>query len=412
MHRFTYVNIYKYLLLISVFLLSCGNNEKQLAEKADEIHKKILTLDSHVDTPLMFSREGFDLGKHNEIGKVDFPRMEQGGLDAIFFAVFLGQGQRTPEAYETAQRRAFSIISQTHEVVEKNSDIAGIALTPEDAYRLKSEGKRAVYLGIENGYPINHDISVLHEFYNQGARYFGIVHSSNNQLADSSSDPDGEEHGGLSEFGKEIIPELNRMGMMIDVSHISDKAFYDVIELSKAPIIASHSNARVVCDHDRNLDDNMLETLAENGGVIQLCLLSFYVKETEKNPQRDSAIAELRTQYNNYQDLSDEEMETVRHKWSEINENYPVERATVSDLVDHVDYIVDLIGIDYIGIGSDFDGGGFLKDCEDVSQMKAITVELLRRGYSEEDIEKIWSGNFMRVFKEVENIGKELSVNM
>lgn len=401
--------IAKLFISITVLLYSCNYTEKSLTEQADEIHASILTLDSHVDTPLMFSRENFDPGKHNEIGKVDFPRMKQGGLDAVFFAVYLGQGSRTPIAYETAKRRAFSIFHDTHEAIKNNSDMAGLATTPDDAYRLKEEGKRAVYLGVENGYPIGYDLEILHEFYGLGARYFGIVHSANNHLADSSSDSEGEEHGGLSEFGKDIIPELNKMGMMIDVSHISDKAFYDVIELTKAPIIASHSNARSVCDHNRNLDDDMLKALADNGGVIQLCLLSFYVKETERNPQRDSAIAELRKTYNNYQDLSDEELETVRKKWSEINETYPVERATVSDLVDHVDYVADLIGVDHIGIGSDFDGGGFLEDCEDVSQMKNITVELLRRGYSKKEIEKIWGGNFMRVFSDVEKVAKKLN---
>ncbi|MFO8067319.1 MAG: dipeptidase [Bacteroidales bacterium] len=401
--------IAKLFLAITVSLYSCNYNEKSLTEQADEIHESILTLDSHVDTPLMYSREGFDMAKHNEIGKLDFPRMNQGGLDAVFFAVFLGQGSGTPEAYETAKRRAFNVFNQTLESLKKNSDIAGLATTSDDAYRLKKEGKKAVYIGVENGYPIGYDLEILHEFYSLGARYLGIVHSANNHLADSSSDPEGEEHGGLSEFGKEIIPELNRMGMMVDVSHISDKAFYDVVKISKAPIIASHSNARSICNHNRNLDDNMLKALADNGGVIQLCLLSAYVKETERNPQRDSAIAVLRKTYNNYRDLSDEELDTVRRKWSEINKKYPAELATVSDLVDHVDYVAELIGIDHIGIGSDFDGGGGLEDCKDVSEMKNITVELLRRGYSKKDIEKIWGGNFMRVFKEVEKYAEKFN---
>ncbi|MBS4012403.1 MAG: dipeptidase [Bacteroidetes bacterium] len=391
-----------------IVLLSCANNEERLKKEAEEIHKSILTIDSHVDTPLMFSREGFDIGQRNEHGRLDFPRMKEGGLDAAFFAVFIGQGESTPEGFEIAKRRAFSIFSQIHEAVEKNADQAGIALSPDDAYRLKNEGKSIVYIGIENGYPIGYDIELLKEFYNLGARYLGLCHSHNNHMCDSSSDSNGELHGGLSEYGKEIIRELNRLGMLIDVSHMSDKSFYDVLKITKAPIIASHSNARALCDIDRNLDDDMLVALAENGGVIQLCLLTVYVKTGTPNPQRDSAVAELKRRYNNYENLSDEQLHLMRQEWSSLNEKYPRELATVSDLVDHLDYIVRLIGIDHVGIGSDFDGGGQLDDCRDVSQMKNITIELLRRGYSKHDIEKIWGGNFIRVFRSVERISEEI----
>jgi membrane dipeptidase len=385
---------------------SCSNDEEKLIKLADEIHSSIITIDSHVDTPLMFSRENFDIGQRNEHGRLDFPRMKEGGLDAAFFAVFIGQGEQNPEGFETAKRRAFDIFSQIHTAVEKNSDKAAIALTADDAYRLKKEGKSIVYIGIENGYPIGYDLSLLKEFYDLGARYLGLCHSHHNQMCDSSTDTKEELHGGLSEYGKEVVKELNRLGMMVDVSHMSDKSFYDVLEITKAPIIASHSNARALCDIDRNLDDDMLKALKENNGVIQLCLLTVYVKKGTPNPQRDSAVAELKSRYNNYENLSDEELHHMRQEWSNINERYPRELASVSDLVDHVDYIVDLIGIDHVGIGSDFDGGGQLDDCRDVSQMKNITIELLRRGYSKEDIEKIWSGNFMRVFREVEKIAQ------
>ena len=407
--------------LAFVLLISCNgekpNGEKPKDEKqeltteqkADKLHEEILTLDSHVDTPLMFSRDEFDIGEYNEIGKLDFPRMKEGGLDAAFFAVFIGQGPRTPEGYATAKRRAFDIVDQIHKVVEENSDVAGLALTSDDAYRLKKEGKRAIYIGLENGYPIGYDLSILQRFYDKGARYLGLVHSHNNHMSDSSSDRTGEEHGGLSEFGKEVIKELNRLGMMVDVSHMSDKATYDAIKVSKAPVVASHSNVKALCDIHRNLDDGLIKAIAENGGVVQLCLLTVYVKETAPNPQRDSAIAVLRERYPTRENLSDEDLRNVRNEWAMINEKFPRELATVSDLIDHVDYIRDLVGIDYIGIGSDFDGGGALEDCFDVSEMKNITIELLRRGYSNEEIEKIWSGNFMRVFREVERIAQKLN---
>jgi membrane dipeptidase len=189
--------------------------------------------------------------------------------------------------------------------------------------------------------------------------------------------------------------------MMVDVSHISDQAFYDVLDISSHPVIASHSNARAICNHPRNLDDDMLLALKENGGVIQLCLLGAYVKEMEPNLEKETARGALREKYNNFENLTEEEMDKAREEWHAINRQYPDELAMVSDLIDHVDHIVNLIGIDYVGIGSDFDGGGALEDCYDVSQMGNITLELVRRGYSKKEIEKIWAGNFMRVFREV-----------
>ena len=402
------------LIALSIVLVftACSSKEERLQKKAKAIHAKVLTLDSHTDSPLMLMREGFDIGVRNDPrnrgGRLDFPRMQEGGLDAAFFAVFLGQGSRTPEAYEIAHQRALVIFDHIYRAVGEHPDMAEIALTPDDAYRLKREGKRAIYIGVENGYPLGEDLGILQTYYDLGARYLGLVHSRNNQICDSSTDRDGEEHGGLSAFGREVIREMNRLGMMVDISHASDKAFYDVIRTSEAPVIASHSNARAIAEHPRNLDDEMLKTLAANGGVIQLCVLSSYVKNLPPNLERDSAFAALRQAYNNFEDLSDDEMAIVRKKWSEIDEKYPPNQATVSDLVDHIDHIVNLIGIDYVGIGTDFDGGGGLKDCYDVSELGNITLELVRRGYSQKDIEKIWSGNFMRVFREVERIAAEL----
>jgi membrane dipeptidase len=392
-------------LIATIFLTACNPSEDQLVSKAEKIHHSILTLDSHTDTPLQLGREGFDISElndpHNRGGKLDFPRMKEGGLDAAFFAVFLSQGQRNPEAYQNAQERADRIFEMVHTMLEENQEQAEIALTPDDAYRIKKQGKRAIYLGLENGYPLGLDVSLVQEYYDLGARYITLCHTRNNDLCDSSTDPDGEEHGGLSEFGKEVVKEMNRIGMMVDVSHISDQAFYDVLGISTVPIIASHSNARTICNHPRNLDDDMLLALKQNGGVIQLCLLGAYVKEMEPNLEKNAARQALREKYNNFENLAEEEMDKAREEWHAINRQFPDELATVSDLVDHVDHIVNLIGIDYVGIGSDFDGGGALEDCYDVSQMGNITLELVRRGYSKKDIEKIWACNFIRVFREV-----------
>ncbi len=386
------------------FILSCTSAEERLEQKAAKIHAEILTIDTHVDTPLMLGREGFDIGQHNDIGQVDFPRMEEGGLDAAFFAVYLGQGPLSPEGFENAHQRALRIFDNIHQAVHNNQDVAGLALTADDAYRLQAEGKRIVYIGNENGYPLGNDLDILKQYYDLGSRYLGLSHSRHNQICDASTDSEPPLHNGLSEFGVDVVKELNRLGMMVDVTHISDAAFYDVLEVTNAPVIASHSNARAICDHPRNLDDDMILALAENGGVLQLCVLSAYVKQMPPDPERDAAQQAVREKWNNFEELSDEEMEEARAEWNAVNSQYPRPMATVADLVDHLDHVVNLVGVDYVGIGTDFDGGGRLADCDDATELGNITLELVRRGYSKKDIEKIWSGNLMRVFREVESI--------
>jgi len=235
-----------------------------------------------------------------------------------------------------------------------------------------------------------------------GANYITLCHTRNNQICDSSTDT--TEHNGLSSFGEEVVGKMIELGIMIDVSHISDSSFYDVIELSEVPIIASHSCARAICDNPRNLTDDMLVKLADNGGVIQLCILSDYVKEIEQDPLRDSLKQAVREKHNNFKDLTDDQWKDARKDWYAVDSIAPRKLATVSDAVDHIDHIVELIGIDYIGIGTDFDGGGGLADCVDVSQLPNITKELVARGYSEDEIRKIWGGNLMRVMSEVQEL--------
>lgn len=399
------MNKLNFILSIAVISLSsCATQPKfnSIEEEAAYIHNKALTIDSHTDTPLAFSSKDFDFGKDNSgnnRSKVDIPRMEKGGLDAVWLAAFIGQGERNPEANLKAKKTVEKIIADIYEVAETNKEKAGVALNPSDAYKLEKEGKRALYIGIENGYPLGTDLSLVKYFYDLGARYITLCHTSNNDICDSSTDE--EEHNGLTDFGKEVVVEMNKLGMLIDVSHLSDKSFYDVIELSKTPIIASHSCARAICDNPRNLNDAMLVKLAENGGVIQMCILSNYVKPQPANPEKDSARALLSEKYKGFQDLSEEEMENARNEWYAINEKYPSERAYVVDVVDHIDHIVKIAGIDHVGIGTDFDGGGGITDCDDVSELGNITIELVKRGYTEEEIIKIWGGNFMRVFEEV-----------
>lgn len=385
-------------------LISC---KPDLSKKAEKIHGQIVSIDTHTDAPLNFLDPEFDVGKWNDFKqtrtRVDFPRMKAGRLDGVFMAVFIGQGERTPEGNAKAKNKALEIFDALHKKIPMYPEQAQIALNPDDIYRLKKEGKIAVYIGVENGYPIGSDLSNIKLFYDLGARYITLCHTSNNDICDSSTDKKGPEYNGLSSFGEEVVKEMNRLGMMVDVSHISDSAFFDVIKLTKAPVIASHSSVRAVCNNPRNFSDEMLYALKKNGGVIQICILSDYVKETPSNPQRDSAYAALREKYHNFDNLSDEERQQAHKEWIETDEKYPKELATVADVVDHIDYVVKTIGVDYVGIGTDFDGGGGVKGCMDDSEMKNITIELLRRGYTKDEIEKIWAGNFLRVFREVQD---------
>ena len=416
-----------YLFFITSFFLinSCDENikrkdsktetEEELIERALKIHKKVLTLDTHADTPLRMIEPGFDLSERHdpkETGsKVDYPRMKEGDLDAVFFAAFVAQDIRNDDGNSRAKALCFQMIDSILVSIERNSEIVGLALNPHDAYFLEKENKRAIYIGIENGYPIGDDLANVEAFYNKGVRYITLVHSSNNDLADSATDPNGAEHDGISEFGSRVVNEMNRLGIMVDVSHGSDSVFYDAIQLSKAPIIATHSNARAVTNHKRNMTDEMLKQIAENGGVVQLTMLSSYLRETPPNIKRDSAINSLRSNMKNIDKMSNKEKLALRSKNQKINKKYPDPPATVKHVVDHIDHIVKIAGIDHVGIGCDFDGGGGIEGVFDASEVMNITIELVRRGYTEEQIEKIWGGNLIRVFKDVQAVSEKIKSN-
>ncbi len=400
------------ILLITCLLISttifCQKKDKALWQKAQNIHEKALTVDTHCDTPWALLKTDFDISKKHEAPKsrVDLPRMKEGGLDAMFFAVFTGQKPRIKTNYTVAYRAAHEMIDSIHSMVNQNANIAELALTAGDLSKIEKKGKRAIYIGMENGFPIAKDLSRIEEFYKRGVRYITLCHSSHNDICDSSSDTETPEHNGVSEFGKDVIAEMNRLGMLIDVSHASDKSFYDIVQFSKAPIIASHSSVRSVCNHDRNMSDEMLIKLADNGGVIQICLLDVYVKEPDTTKMRYQIYQKIDRQYKNRNNLSKAEIQEMNDNWDFLQNNYQDQLPTVADLVDHIDYVVNLVGVDYVGIGSDFDGGGGLADCADVSQFPNITFELLKRGYSKEDILKIWGGNIIRVFNSVETISE------
>ncbi|MGD2295942.1 MAG: dipeptidase [Candidatus Aminicenantes bacterium] len=371
------------------------------------IHDRVLTVDTHCDTTYRLLSDDWDIGERHEpgergSGKVDLPRMAEGGLDAEFFAVFVGQGERTPEGYARAKERAVKQLEGLHRMCEKYPHLVGLATSPEDAYRLEKEGKRAAYIGMENGYPIGRDLSLVEEYYKKGVRYITLCHGGDNDICDSSTERNNPEDNGLSDFGKEVVAECNRLGIMIDISHASDETFFNVMETSKAPIIASHSSVRALCDHPRNLTDKMIKALAADGGVIQICFVSSFVKTPKPNPERDKALRALREKYGPRREIKDEAvLKKRREEYMAVYEMYPRDRATVKDLVDHIDHVVKLVGVDHVGIGTDFDGGGDLEGCSDVSELPNVTVELVRRGYSEEEIRKIWGENLMRVFRAV-----------
>ena len=411
---------YLIILLTASLIFSCKKNsnkavttnEEELIQKALDIHNRVLTVDTHADTPLRMIQPGFDMSERHdprETGsKVDYPRMIEGGLDAIFFAAFVAQDIRDDDGHSRAKNLCLQMIDSIVTSTKRNSDLVGLALDPDDAYSLENEGKRAIYIGIENGYPIGNDLSNIELYYERGVRYITLVHSSNNDLADSATDPNGSEHGGLSDFGSEVVKEMNRLGIMVDVSHGNDSLFYDAISVSKAPIIASHSNARAVTNHVRNMSDEMLKLIAKNGGVVQLTMLADYLREVPPNIERDSAIAVLRANMKQFDKMTQEEQRLARNAYQEINDKYPTPSATVEHVVDHIDHIIKIAGIDHVGIGCDFDGGGGIEGVFDASEVMNITIELVKRGYSENQIEKIWGGNLIRVFKEVQSVAKKI----
>jgi membrane dipeptidase len=395
--------------LMITFILEIAQSQN-ITKEALRIHNDALTVDTHCDTPMALLNEYFDIGKRNKApqNRVDFPRMKEGGLDAIFFAAFVGQRNRSDENAEAAYKLAHQMIDSIYAVCKQYHDLTEIATSSDDAARIEKTGKRAIYIGIENGFPIGTDINRIQEFYDRGVRYITLCHSINNDICDSSTDKKGREHNGLSKFGRKVVREMNNLGMLVDVSHISDKSFSDVIKKSKAPVIASHSSVRSIAHHPRNMSDDMIKTLAKNGGVIQICLLDDYIKDPDTTSVRYKKLDELRTIYNTkYETMSDAERKELSRKWQEVNEKYTADLPTVANFVDHIDYVKELVGIDYVGIGSDFDGGGGLADCADVSEFPNITREMLSRGYTEEEILKVWGGNFFRVFNEAEKLASK-----
>ncbi|MCL7976481.1 MAG: dipeptidase [marine benthic group bacterium] len=382
-----------------------------LESRARRIHASVITIDTHADIPSNFATAESDPGEV-EGRQVTLPKMRAGGLDAVFFIVYVGQTERTPEKDAEAKAEAMRKFEGIHRLTDDMypSEI-GFAWTADDVERLHAEGKLVATIGIENGYSIGTDISLLEKYHSLGARYFGLTHIGHNDLADSSmprenlGDAD-EEHGGVSELGAKAIAEANRLGMMVDVSHSSKKTMLDAARLSRAPIIASHSAVRNLADSPRNLTDEELLALRDNGGVIQIVAFDGYVKLPSNEKQ--AAIQALRdgVEFESWAAATPAQRDAYREARAKIDDRYP--GATLSDFVDHIDYAVQLIGIDHVGISSDFDGGGGIPGWEDASETFNVTLELVRRGYTEEQIRKLWGGNLLRVWREVEEVAQKL----
>ncbi|WP_460914719.1 dipeptidase [Spirosoma areae] len=386
------------LLGLSSFMAQLPGDEDPVTKKAHKIHQRVLTLDTHADAPIMMQKAGFDVGAMHDTkrdgSQIDFPRMKQGGMDAMFFAVYTSQGPRTDSGHAEAKRNALNQFDLIHRALKKYPGLAELALSPADAYRIQKAGKRAVFIGMENGYPVGKELSMLKAYYDLGCRYITLTHFANNLIGDSSTDPDGPMYGGLSDFGKKVVPEMNRLGILIDVSHVADSTFYDVLSLSKAPVIASHSNCRALCDFPRNMTDDMIRAIAGKGGVVQVNFVSDYLKK----PSDAHRVAKTKIRMSRVGKVPSADMEArIMAQTDSVSKIYASERASLSDIVDHIDHIVKLAGIDHVGIGSDFDGGGGVNGLEDVSQIENLTAELVRRNYSEADIAKIWGGNLLRV---------------
>jgi membrane dipeptidase len=395
-----------------LLLTCCGRDKtsdqaKQVVQPAS-VHEQLLTLDTHLDTPANFASPGWDIMQAHthaaDLSQVDYPRLVSGGLDGGFWAIYTPQGPRTPEGNANARSYALQTALRIREMVARNHEHFELAQRADDAAPIAARGKRVVYMSIENSYPLGHDLSLMQDFYAFGVRLIGPVHFTNNDLADSSTDPKGKEWGGLSPLGKEFVATANRLGMILDASHASDEVFDQLLELSKAPIIASHSGCRAVFNHPRNLDDERLRKLAAAGGVIQINSLSDYLIASPPNPQRKEAMQKLFARFGKLNSLGAEGRATVAREYAAIEKDFPAPRASFDDYMQHLLHALKLVGPEHVGIGADWDGGGGVTGMEDVSEIPKISQRLLAAGYSQADLAKIWSGNVLRVLRAVEKL--------
>lgn len=430
------------IIIFAIACFSCKNDVKQvpeqdmkndslaLMERAKAIHERIITIDTHDDFEISNFTDSINYTQDLS-SQVTLPKMKTGGLDVIWLIVYTGQDTLTNAGYKKAYSQAMSKFDAIHRLVDVYApDQIELALTSDDVKRIHASGKKVAMIGVENGFPIGLDIKNVEKFYNLGTRYMSLAHNGHSQLSDSHT---GEADGvwlnnGLSDLGKEVIGEMNRLGMMIDVSHPSKEAMMQMIALSKTPIIASHSAARALSNESRNLDDEQLQWLKQNGGVVQVVALDDYLNINKMNTRnkkiisiqkqvadslgvkwyasKEEVMALKPQEQNEFFGYYKKVLDLANAKANKI-EGFPP-NVNVADLVDHIDYIVEKIGIEHVGISSDFDGGGGIEGWNDASETFNVTLELVKRGYTEEEIDLIWGGNLLRVLDEVQAYANSL----
>ena len=386
---------------------AAADDEARIVAEAKRIHENVLVLDSHVDIPVDYGLGKLDPGIDGAT-QVDLPKLERGGVDAAVFAVFARPGWRSSEGVAKARDEANRKLRAIREIPQRYPSRAALAFSADDVERIHREGKVAVIVGFLNALPLGKDLSLIDLYYNSGVRTFGFVHAGNNDFADSSrpiGDDKPGEHGGLSPLGREALDRLNKLGVIVDVSQLTPQGLTQTIELSKAPVVATHSAIKALVDSPRNLSDAELDAIKSNHGVVQIVAFSYYLKAPPADLQKK--YKELQARFKkDTRDLTQEENDELHR---EIYALAP-KTATVADLVSAIDYAVKRIGIDHVGISSDFNHGGGVIGWKDESEAVNVTTELVRRGYTEEQIAKLWGRNFLRVFREVEAVSKRLNV--
>lgn len=386
----------KRLAILALLLSGCAATHQ--AGPARKPHADFLVLDTHLDTPIHFARPGWSFAGHHDpatdLVQVDMERMEAGALDGGFFAIYTEQGPLTPKGYADALAYARGRSDLIDRTLAKFPDRIGRALTPEDARRLNREGKLIGFKSMENSYELGEDVSLLREFHDRGVRLAGPVHGANNQFADSSGDT--PKWNGLSPLGRKWLAEMNRLGMVIDASHSSDATFDQMLELSKTPLLLSHSSGRWAFDHPRNLDDARIRKLAAKGGAI--CVSTIFLSNMNMGPER----AALFSQYEHISDLTPEQQVELARKWRALDATQPMWHADFERYMTMVLHVIQVAGVDHVCFGADWDGGGGLPGIEDISALPKITERLREAGYSDADLAKMWGGNILRILGEAE----------